>query len=176
MAKKPKKIAVVMCNGGSHAKRNPDFDPTGLDCVTALEKYPDGNSECKWGCLGLGTCISACKFGALFLNEAGVAQVDPAKCIGCGLCAKKCPRSLITMVLPENTISVRCNNRQPGAAARSICTVSCIACSLCVKNCPADAIHVIDNCAFIDQAKCMACGMCAVKCPRNTIHDSDGIF
>ena len=41
------------------------------------------------------------------------------------------------------------------------CSVGCIGCHLCEKNCPKDAVHVIDNVAYIDQEKCVGCGICA---------------
>ena len=49
------------------------------------------------------------------------------------------------------------------------CSVGCIGCHLCEKNCPSDAVHVIDNVAYIDQDKCTGCGICAQKCPKKII-------
>lgn len=49
------------------------------------------------------------------------------------------------------------------------CSVGCIGCHLCEKNCPKDAVHVIDNVAYIDQEKCVGCGICAQKCPKKII-------
>ncbi|MDO5291418.1 MAG: Coenzyme F420 hydrogenase/dehydrogenase, beta subunit C-terminal domain [bacterium] len=47
-------------------------------------------------CSGCGACISLCRHGAvrLVLNNLGeeVAVIDQDKCIGCGLCKKKCPQ------------------------------------------------------------------------------------
>ena len=35
--------------------------------------------------------MEKCKFGAISLNEYGVAEIDEEKCIGCAACAKQCP-------------------------------------------------------------------------------------
>ena len=35
--------------------------------------------------------------------------------------------------------------------------------------CPNDAVHVVDNVAYIDQEKCTGCGICAEKCPKKII-------
>ena len=51
----PYKAALVACNGG---------------CRTAKE-----DTGCKNGCIGCGACVSKCKFGAISLNEYGVAEV-----------------------------------------------------------------------------------------------------
>ena len=51
----------------------------------------------------------------------------------------------------------------------SVCSVGCIACHLCEKNCEHDAVHVVDNIAYIDQEKCVGCGTCAEKCPKKII-------
>ena len=32
--------------------------------------------------------VEKCKFGAVSLNEYGVAEIDEEKCIGCGACGK----------------------------------------------------------------------------------------
>ena len=49
------------------------------------------------------------------------------------------------------------------------CSVGCIACHLCEKTAHPDAVHVVDNVAYIDQEKCTKCGLCAEKCPKKII-------
>ena len=56
------------------------------------------------------------------------------------------------------------------------CTYGCIGCVICQKTCTAEAIHVVENCAVIDDSVCLSCGMCAVKCPRHAITDTRGIL
>jgi len=46
-------------------------------------------------CIGCGTCIERCKFGAITVEDIATINVD--KCVGCGLCAVTCPESAITM-------------------------------------------------------------------------------
>jgi len=41
-------------------------------------------------CIGCGTCIGRCQFGALSLSD-GTAHIDPDRCAGCGLCVTTCP-------------------------------------------------------------------------------------
>lgn len=151
----PYRAAVVACNGGCRASEDPG---------------------CKYGCIGCGECVEACKFGAIAINEIGVAEVDEQACIACGKCAKVCPQGVIHVHEVANYIVVKCSNKEKGKAAREVCKVSCIGCGLCEKNCTADAIHVIDNCAVIDESKCLSCGMCAVKCPRHAIVDLRGVL
>ena len=46
-------------------------------------------------CVGCGTCIERCKFGAITVNE--VSKINTDKCMGCGLCAVTCPEDAIAM-------------------------------------------------------------------------------
>ena len=64
---------------------------------------------------------------------------------------------------------VQCSSKDKGKDVMKACSVGCIGCHLCEKNCPSDAIHVIDNVAYIDQEKCTGCGICAEKCPKKII-------
>ncbi|MDD4691781.1 MAG: 4Fe-4S binding protein [Eubacterium aggregans] len=173
--KRPKKMAVVHCGGGSSLKEGVVL-ASGMACEALLEAYPEGLRACSYGCLGGGSCVSACKVGALGMTDAGVAAVDPESCVGCGLCVKACPKQLIELVPAENTIAVHCASEAAGAQTRKDCTTGCIACGICEKNCPAGAITVVDHCAVIDEEHCIACGMCAVKCPRGAIVDGNGIL
>ena len=61
------------------------------------------------------------------------------------------------------------SSKDKGKDVMSVCKVGCIGCKLCEKNCEADAIHVVDNIAYIDQDKCTGCGVCAEKCPKKII-------
>ena len=152
----PYKAALVACNGGCRAVK--------------------GEKGCTDGCIGCGDCVQACKFGAIFLNEYGVAEVDEEKCIACGKCAKVCPQEIIHIHECANYIVVKCSNKSKGAAAKKQCEASCIGCGICEKTCTAGAVKVTDNCAVIDEDACLSCGMCSVKCPRHVIHDLRGIF
>jgi NADPH-dependent glutamate synthase beta subunit-like oxidoreductase/Pyruvate/2-oxoacid:ferredoxin oxidoreductase delta subunit len=59
-------------------------------------------------CSGCNTCISICPFGALGINEKGVAQADEKLCKGCGVCAAFCPEKAITMRRLTNEQIVNC--------------------------------------------------------------------
>lgn len=132
--------------------------------------------------MACGACVEACRFGAVQINDLGCAEVDEEKCIGCGACARKCPRGLIDLRRTEYRIAVLCSNRDKGfdpatkTGARTVCDVSCIGCGLCVKKCPADAIHVVEFRAVIDYDRCLSCGACGDVCPRHAIRDRFGII
>lgn len=175
MAQRIRRIAYVRCRGCSPADGSIDRNQLPHDCAAIKAEYPDGINKCVYGCLGGGSCVAACRLGAISIGESGVPEVSE-KCVGCGMCVRACPQGLIELVQPEFNIQPACSNKDAGKAARDACANSCIACRLCEKNCPADAVHVIDNHAVIDEEKCICCGMCAVKCPRGVIRDKYGII
>jgi ferredoxin len=47
-------------------------------------------------CVGCGTCVGRCQFGALSLEE--IAQVDAVRCVGCGVCVSSCPVGALSLV------------------------------------------------------------------------------
>ncbi|MCI6887200.1 MAG: 4Fe-4S binding protein [Lachnospiraceae bacterium] len=151
----PYRAALVACNGGCHVKEG---------------------SSCAFGCIGCGKCAEVCRFGAVSMNEYGVAEVDEDQCIACGLCVKACPQKVIRLHECANYIVVKCSNQDKGKEARALCEASCIGCGICERICTASAIRVADNCARISESVCLSCGMCAVKCPRHAIYDLRGVL
>ena len=55
------------------------------------------------------------------------AVVDRKLCVGCGCCAKVCPKSAISV--PQGVYAVVDEN-------------NCVGCGLCAKECPADVIRL----------------------------------
>ena len=162
-----KMVAFVRCSGENMAKK---YDYHGVvDCVGAMRVgSPQGPNVCANGCMGLGSCVKACRFGAISVVD-GVARVDKEKCTGCMACAAACPKKLIVAVPYAAEVVIPCSNTDKGAVTRKICDVGCIACGICVKNCPNEAIKLENNVAVIDYSKCTNCGTCMEKCPRHII-------
>ena len=163
-----RQVAFVRCNGGTNAKKR--YEYVGVkDCLSAT-KVAAGPLECQFGCLGFGSCVAACQFGAMSIGPNGAAVVDPDKCTNCMACAKACPRHLIVSVpASERKVHVACANLDKGKAAMSVCSSSCIGCGLCEKECKKDAIHVVGGVAVVDYDKRIGCKMCTKVCPRDAI-------
>ena len=79
------RIAMVYCAGGSRAKRRGEADLSYLDCSMAKQAFADGVLECAQGCLGLGSCVEACRLDAIHIGAHGAAVGDREACVGCGL-------------------------------------------------------------------------------------------
>ncbi len=78
-----------------------------------------GEAGCADGCIGCKACVDKCKFGAISINEYGVAEVDEEKCVGCGKCVRECPQQVIHIHECANYIVVKCSNRRKGQKQRS---------------------------------------------------------
>ncbi len=126
------KVAVVRCGGDNRlAKWGAVYNGV-MDCRSA-NLVSGGPKECKYGCLGLGTCARVCPFGAIEMTPHGLAVVHPDICTGCGKCISACPRDLIELVPKSAPIHNMCNNPEKGGVTRKVCQVSCIGCQKCVK-------------------------------------------
>lgn len=159
--------AYVRCRGTSGAAALRYAYAGEQDCRMAM-RTSGGQKACSFGCLGFGTCVQACSFGAIDMQD-GVARVDPEKCSGCGACVRACPKGLIGLIPVSAKYVVACRSQDKGAAMKAICSAGCIGCKLCEKNCEAGAVTITDNRAEIDYTKCTGCGVCAEKCPKKII-------
>ena len=163
-----KQVAFVKC-AGTCEKANQDYEYTGVQDCAAMAFVPNGGPKsCNYGCLGFGNCVKACPFDAIHVVD-GVAVVDKDACKACGKCVAACPKHLIELLPVSAKHIVQCSSKDKGKDVMKACSVGCIACHLCEKNCPSDAVHVVDNVAYIDQEKCTKCGLCAEKCPKKII-------
>ena len=162
--------AVVACSGTCE-KTSKKYEFEGISSCQAVKGFYGGDGMCKYGCLGYGDCVRACAFDAIHVDpKLGIAQVDRAKCVGCGACAAACPNAVISIV-PEHKRKpvVLCQNKDKGAQTRKDCTAGCIGCMKCAKACPKEAITVENNLARIDQEKCVGCQLCVKECPVGVI-------
>jgi len=73
------------------------FIYNGIEDCRAAMLLNGGSKVCPIGCLGLGTCVRACPFGALSMGPNNLPVVDPELCTGCGTCERVCPRHIITL-------------------------------------------------------------------------------
>ncbi len=163
-----RQVAFVKCSGDCEKAKN-KYAYDGITDCTAMRYLPGGGPKsCSYGCCGFGSCVKACPFDAIHIVN-GIAVVDQEACKACGKCVAVCPRHLIELVPYSAEYLVRCSSHDKGKAVMDVCGAGCIGCGLCQKNCPADAVHVEDNIAKIDQSKCQRCGACAVKCPKKVI-------
>lgn len=128
---------------------------------------------CTYGCLGFGDCNRACNYDAIHVVD-GLATVDYDKCVGCGACARVCPRNIISITVfkAERIMAVSCANKDKGKDVMAVCKVGCIGCGACSRL--SRAITIEDNLSTIDYDKyddtCMPDLMKACeKCPRQRL-------
>lgn len=170
--KKDPRVAYIRCNGTCDNRPKTNQFDGATTCAIASSVYA-GETNCQFGCLGFGDCVTACEFDAIDLRpELGVPKVIDDKCVACGACVEACPKNLIELrkKMPKNRkVVVSCRNMDKGGVARKACSVACIGCGKCMKECPFDAITVENNLAYIDSDKCKLCRKCVAVCPTGAI-------
>ncbi len=163
-------VAVVYCQGDHDRAENLAEYHGVMDCH-ALNQL-GGLKGCPYGCLGLGSCVNACPFGAMYMSPQGLPVVIKEKCTGCGACVRACPRNVIGLAPADKKVHILCRSYDKGPQVRKYCKAGCIACQLCVRSCPQKAISMDrKTLAKIDYSLCDNCGICATKCPVKAIVD-----
>lgn len=161
-------VAVVLCRGG-HAEAGRRSIYKGEMTCTA-SNITGGDKSCAYGCLGYGECVDACKYDAMAMDSNGLPVVFYDKCIGCGACARACPRNIIEMHPEPHKLFVYCRSRDKGAYAKKVCSVACIACGLCVKDCSVPGgIILKNNLAVIDHDAAPQNDESTKRCPTKCI-------
>ncbi len=173
-----RKIARLLCNG-STSNSSMLYKYEGIeDCHAAAVHY-SGPKACHYGCLGLGSCVKACPFGAIKMGTEGLPVINTDLCTGCNICVQTCPKQLLQLAGISQLVDVRCRNKGKAKEAKDVCKAACIKCKLCEKNCPEGAVQVVtDNegsVAVIDHTKCTNCGICVTKCPTKAIEKASPI-
>ncbi|MCP5104324.1 MAG: NAD(P)-binding protein [bacterium] len=120
---KEPEISKPGCTYGTH-EADLKYTYTGVpDCRAAVLLY-GGSKECNIGCLGLGTCVRGCPFGALSMGENNLPVVNKDRCTSCGICAEICPNDIITVT---------------SAAKRIVEDITLSECTApCQRTCPAE--------------------------------------
>ncbi|MFO7791065.1 MAG: Fe-S cluster domain-containing protein [Bacteroidota bacterium] len=172
VAEKEKQVAVVRCQGSpEHRKKTSEYDGP-QTCTLASQTY-SGDTDCPYGCLGLGDCVEVCDFDAIHMNpKTQLPEVIEDNCTACNACVEVCPHNIIELRnvgKKSRRIYVSCVNEDKGGPAKKACDVACIGCGKCVKVCPFEAITLENNLAYIDYEKCKLCRKCVDECPTNAI-------
>jgi electron transport complex protein RnfB len=163
-----KTFAVVKCAGGVNCKDK--YLYVGNSGCDAHKTFMGGRKACANGCLGEGSCVTACTAGGIKVKD-GVALIDKNLCESCGACIRKCPQNLIELIPTTAKVYVACSTTCRGKDVMGACSVGCIGCGLCAKNCPEGAITMVNNLPVIDYEKCNGCLTCVGKCPRKSIKE-----
>jgi Na+-translocating ferredoxin:NAD+ oxidoreductase subunit B len=167
---KDKLVAVVFCQGDSEASAFPGVYAGIPDCAAAVYSQ-DVAKRCKYGCVGLGSCVAACPFDAIHMSPTGIPYVEADKCTACGNCVIACPRDLIEIHPLKHDAFVYCKSLDPGPIARKVCKKACIACNICVKAAAADdnadAVSMENNLARVNTTNYTARPEYGDKCPTD---------
>ncbi|MCI5955620.1 MAG: RnfABCDGE type electron transport complex subunit B [Clostridiales bacterium] len=162
-------VATVVCQGSTDRCKN-KFDYHGIQDCVAASLVNDGNRACKYACLGLGTCVKACKFDAIHIDErTGIAKVDPEKCTSCGACVRACPKNVLSLQPETEPVRLLCRAAEEGHLVSDNCKIGCVGCEMCKNACKFGAITMVNHLPVIDYDKCVGCMMCAETCPNGSL-------
>ncbi len=169
-----KQVARILCKGGNNEAARKEAKYHGPENCAVQALVSGGDKLCLYGCLGGGDCISACAFGAMFMNDNGLPVVIEELCTGCGLCAKACPRGVIEIHPIDRDVFVFCKNQDDPKTSRKICSVSCIGCGICARKSDGGVV-MVNNLAVINYDKLDMSKVPMDKCSTKAIDFVHGV-
>ena len=125
-------VAVVQCQGGNK-EASERFQYQGIQDCNAAVLIAEGSKGCIYGCLGLGSCVAACPFDAMRMNDNGLPEVLEDKCTACGICVQTCPRDIMAIIPKKQKIYLGCKSQDRGKKVKQVCKVGCTGCTLCAN-------------------------------------------
>ncbi|MCB0599279.1 MAG: RnfABCDGE type electron transport complex subunit B [Lewinellaceae bacterium] len=165
-----KRVARLLCAGGKREAHSLAEYAGTLRTCRGEAVVTGGPKACAWGCLGLGDCVTACDFDALYLNDDGLPTVIPDKCTACGDCVEICPKNLFELMPESRKLIVQCKSLLEGSLAESKCSVACTACGRCVADAEPGLIEIRSNLAVINyELNHLASPEATLRCPTNAI-------
>lgn len=162
-----KEVAKVLCKGSCKIAKD-KYKYEGIQDCRFASMLNSGPKDCKFGCLGFGTCKEYCRFDAISVID-GLAIINEEKCVMCGKCIEVCPKSIIDRKIASKKVVVECSSKDFGKTVKEKCSVGCIGCGLCQKACLFGAIEFENKIAKINYKKCVECMECVRKCPTKVI-------
>ena len=169
-----KMVAVVQCRGDNE-KAPKKFHYSGLTDCRAAQIIMGGDKACAYGCLGLGTCVESCPFGAMRMDTDGLPIVDEEKCTACGMCVTACPRGIMKLIPVNQKIFIGCVSQDKGKAVKQVCAVGCTGCTLCAnpKTTPSGSIKMNGNLPQIMNVIAEDLVNAVQKCPTKSFVERD---
>jgi Na+-translocating ferredoxin:NAD+ oxidoreductase subunit B len=139
-------IAVVRC-GGNHEAAKAKYIYDGIKDCNVATLLGGGSKACEYGCLGLGSCVDACPYGAMTMRDDGLPTVFIDKCTGCGICVSTCPKGIMELIPETQKIFVACVSKKRAKEVKAVCSVGCTGCGLCAnpKFTPSGVVKMEDN-------------------------------
>jgi len=163
------KVAVVQCQGGK-AEAKEKFVYQGIEDCRAALLVGGGPKACKYGCLGFGSCVKACPFDAMYMNENGLPVVIEDKCTGCNICVVTCPRNIMALIPRSQSVYLGCISQDKSKEVKAVCSVGCFTCKLCVspKVTPSGSIVMNGNLPVIQNIQSAELFAAFDKCPSKS--------
>lgn len=136
-------------------------------------------------CNGCDACVTACPTQAIHGQQHELHEIDPERCVSCGLCINLCKNFAIRSgnnneLLPYSEWPIP-----------HVDPLLCNGCSACVSICPMYALKIADPgfrgdigtvAKLIDEDLCIGCMKCADHCPvgavspvKRLIADKEGV-
>jgi electron transport complex protein RnfB len=107
----------VRCNGGVHCTDKIDY--VGIEDCRAVMMISDGEKGCSYGCVGQGTCVRACPFGAITIGDDRLPHINKNMCKSCAICVDECPNDILVMASDSEKVHVLCRSNDKGKLVKS---------------------------------------------------------